>query len=140
PYERTVKFNFKEPFLDFLMVYGSPASGAGWIIPKSYYQKVGPDGFKQSPIGAGPFRFVKQQAGTEVELEAFQDYWRKVPSVKTVVIKGVPEMATRVAMLKTGDIDAAFALQGSLLDAMIKEGQYRMVSTKSAPNWLEMMN
>ena len=41
PDDRTVKFTFKEPFLDFLMLYGSPASGAGWIIPKAYYQKVG---------------------------------------------------------------------------------------------------
>jgi peptide/nickel transport system substrate-binding protein len=37
PDDRTVKFLFKEPFVDFLMVYGSPASGAGWIVPKAYY-------------------------------------------------------------------------------------------------------
>jgi peptide/nickel transport system substrate-binding protein len=59
PDDRTVKFFFKEPFLDFIMIYGSPASGAGWVVPKAYYEKVGPNGFKQAPIGAGPFRFVK---------------------------------------------------------------------------------
>jgi peptide/nickel transport system substrate-binding protein len=139
PDERTIKFVFKEPFLDFLMVYGSPASGAGWVVPKAFYEKVGPNGFKQAPIGAGPYRLTRQQPGTEIELEAFPDYWRKVPNVKTVVIKGVPEMATRVALLKTGEIDAAFALQGELLDAMIKEGAYRLTSTKSAPTWLELM-
>jgi peptide/nickel transport system substrate-binding protein len=32
PDDRTVRFHFKEPFVDFLMLYGSPASGAGWII------------------------------------------------------------------------------------------------------------
>ena len=78
PDDRTVKFVFKEPFLDFLTIYGSPSSGAGWIVPKAYYEKVGPNGFKQTPIGAGPYRFVKQQAGTEIEFEAFTEYWRKV--------------------------------------------------------------
>jgi len=32
---RTVQFHFKEPFLDFLMYYGTPASAAGVIIPKN---------------------------------------------------------------------------------------------------------
>ena len=40
PDARTVRFVFKEPFLDFLILYGSPASGAGWIVPKNYYQQV----------------------------------------------------------------------------------------------------
>jgi peptide/nickel transport system substrate-binding protein len=60
PDNRTIKFLFKEPFLDFLTIYGSPSSGAGWIVPKAYYEKVGKDGFKTAPIGAGPYRFVKQ--------------------------------------------------------------------------------
>ena len=52
---RTVRFHFKAPFLDFPMIFGtSNASGAGWIVPAKYYQQVGPDGFKQKPIGPGP--------------------------------------------------------------------------------------
>ncbi|HEX2172443.1 MAG TPA: ABC transporter substrate-binding protein, partial [Dehalococcoidia bacterium] len=50
PDAQTVKFNFSEPFLDFLMLYGSPATGAGWVVPAKYYQQVGPDGYKQNPI------------------------------------------------------------------------------------------
>jgi peptide/nickel transport system substrate-binding protein len=76
---RTVRFLFKEPFPDFMILYGSPASGAGWIVPKKYYEQVGPDAFKQKPVGAGPYKFVRQVAGTELELEAFTDYWRKTP-------------------------------------------------------------
>src|SRR6266516_3063528 len=132
PDDRTVKFFFKEPFLDFIMIYGSPASGAGWIVPKAYYEKVGPNGFKQAPIGAGPFRFVKQTAGTEIELEANVDYWRKVPSVKTIVIKGVGEMSTRVAMLRTGEVDCAHTIQGELLEVLKKDPNIRLTATKAA--------
>jgi len=53
PDDRTVRFIFKEPFVDFLTIYGSPASGAAWIVPKAYYEKVGKDGFKTAPMGPG---------------------------------------------------------------------------------------
>src|SRR5260370_947828 len=112
---RTVQFHFKAPFLDFLTLYGCAASGAGWIVPKAYYQKVGPDGFKQQPIGAGPYRFVSQQSGTQVTFEAFTEYWRKTPSVKTLVMRGVAEEATRVALLQTGEANVPNFIPAQLL-------------------------
>jgi ABC-type transport system substrate-binding protein len=54
--KRTVHFRFKEPFLDFLLLFGSSnVTGAGWVVPAKYYQQVGPDGFMRKPIGAGPY-------------------------------------------------------------------------------------
>ena len=140
PDARTVRFVFKEPFLDFLTIYGSPASGAGWIVPKAYYEQVGPNGFKQKPIGAGPYRFVRQQAGTEVEFEAFPEYWRKSPSVKTLIMRGVPEASTRLAGLQTGELDVANQMPGDLLDAVRKDPKLRLVPLKGAPVWLEPMS
>ena len=46
-------------------------------------------------------------------MEAFEGYWRKVPSVKRLVFKSIPEATTRVAMLKRGEVDIAY-----LLDAL----------------------
>ena len=43
---RHVRFKVKEPWPDFLTFYSS-ASGAGWIVPKKYVEKVGDDGFKK---------------------------------------------------------------------------------------------
>ena len=56
--------------------YGTPASGAGWIVPKKYTEKVGDNEFKNHPIGLGPYRFVDFQPGVELVLEANTDYWR----------------------------------------------------------------
>jgi len=135
---RTIRFQFKGPFLDFLTLYGCAASGAGWIVPKAYYQKVGPNGFKQQPVGAGPYRFVRQQAGTQVELEAFTEYWRKTPNVKTIVMRGVAEDATRVALLQTGDADVANLIPGQLLDAVRRDSRLRLAPVKAGPIWLEL--
>jgi peptide/nickel transport system substrate-binding protein len=135
---RTIKFTFKAPFLDFLTLYGCAASGAGWVVPKAYYQKVGPDGFKQQPIGAGPYRFVSQQSGTQVVFEAFTEYWRKTPSVKTLIMRGVAEEATRVALLQTGDADVANLIPGPLLDTVRRDPKLRLAAVKAGPIWLEL--
>jgi peptide/nickel transport system substrate-binding protein len=76
-----VSFKLKQPWPDFLTFYAG-ATGAGWIVPKKYVAKVGNDGFRKAPVGAGPYRFVSFNAGVEVVLEAFDQYWRKSPSVK----------------------------------------------------------
>ena len=67
------------------MVFYATATGAGWIVPKKYVEKVGEDGFKKAPIGAGPYKFVSFNPGIELALEAFDGYWRKKPSVKRLV-------------------------------------------------------
>ena len=75
---------------------------------------MGEDGFKKAPIGAGPYRFVSFTPGVELVLEAFDGYWRKTPSVKRLVFKAVPDAATRLAMLKRGEADIAYAIDGEL--------------------------
>src|SRR5207237_215239 len=49
--------------------------------------------------------------GIELVMEANESYWRKVPSVKRLVYKVVPESTTRVAMLKRGEVDIAYLLE-----------------------------
>jgi peptide/nickel transport system substrate-binding protein len=108
-----VRFKLKEPWPDFLTFYGS-ATGAGWIVPKKYVETVGDDGYKKAPIGAGPYKFVSFTPGVELVLEAFEGYWRKVPSVKRLVMKVIPEESTRLAALKRGEVDIVYSIRGEL--------------------------
>jgi peptide/nickel transport system substrate-binding protein len=111
-----VRFRLKTAWPDFLLYYGTPATGSGWVVSRKYVEKVGEDGFKKAPVGAGPYRFVSSTPGVELVLEAFDDYWRKVPSVKRLVFKAVPDASTRLAMLKRGDTDIGFSFDGPLAD------------------------
>src|SRR5262249_45394746 len=43
-----IRFRMKQPWPDFLTFYGTPATGAGWIVPKKYVERVGDDGFKKA--------------------------------------------------------------------------------------------
>jgi peptide/nickel transport system substrate-binding protein len=54
---RHVRFTLKEPWPDFMVFYAT-ATGAGWIVPKKYLEKVGEHGFKKAPIGAGAYKYV----------------------------------------------------------------------------------
>jgi peptide/nickel transport system substrate-binding protein len=110
-----VRFTMKAPWPDFATFYAT-ASGAGWIVPKAYVEKVGEEAYKKSPIGAGPYKFVSFNPGVELVFEAFEQYWRKVPSVKRLVFKVIPEESTRLAALKRGEIDIAYSIRGELVD------------------------
>ncbi|MBI3636079.1 MAG: ABC transporter substrate-binding protein [Candidatus Rokubacteria bacterium] len=107
-----VRFRLKQPWPDFMTFYGTPATGAAWIVPKKYVERVGDDGFKKAPVGAGPYRFVSFTPGVELVVEAFDGYWRKTPAVKRLVFKSVPDDSTRLAMLRRGEIDLGYGFRG----------------------------
>ena len=113
-----VRFHLKDPWPDFLVFYGTPATGAAWIVPRKYVEKVGDEGFKKAPIGAGPYRFVSFTPGVELVLEANEHFWRKQPNVKRLVIKVIPDETTRLAMLKRGEVDLAYTFRGPMAEEL----------------------
>ena len=134
----TVRFHMKEPWPDFLTFYGTSATAAALIVPKKYLEEVGEDGFKKHPIGLGPYKFVSFKPGIELVLEAFEGYWRKIPHVKRLIMKGVPEGATRLAMLKKGEADFAVALQGLLAEEVKRDPRLTLVDTRHPSMfWIE---
>jgi peptide/nickel transport system substrate-binding protein len=130
-----VRFHLTQPWPDFLAFYGSPATGANWIVPKGYVEQVGEDGFKTHPIGLGPYKFVAFQAGAELVVEANERYWRKMPAVNRLIFKGVPERPTRLAMVKTGEADIAFLMTGPEAIETQRDPKLRLLSTFSAGLW-----
>lgn len=134
----TVRFHLKNPWPDFMTFYGTTATAAGLIVPKKYTESVGNDGFKNHPVGLGPYKFVSHQPGIEVVLEAFEGYWRKMPNIKRIVMRGVPEVSTRLAMLKNGEAGIAFALSGTTAEGAKRDPHLQIVDTRHASIfWLE---
>ena len=134
----TIRFHLKEPWPDFMTFYGTTATASGLVVPKKYVQQVGEEGFRKHPIGAGPYKFVSHAPGVEVVLEANTGYWRRVPNVKRLVMKSVPEGTTRVAMLKKGEADIAFALDGEDAENVRRDPRLQLVPSKHASiYWIE---
>jgi peptide/nickel transport system substrate-binding protein len=92
-------------------------------------------------VPSAPVRINKvlsQTPGVEVVLEAYEGYWRHVPYVKRLIMKSVPEATTRLAMLKNGEADIAFALDGPEAEEVKRDPKLQLVDTRhSSIMWLE---
>ncbi len=130
-----VRFVLHKPWPDFLVFYATPATGAAWIVPKKYIEKVGEDGFKRQPVGLGPYRFLRMNPGVDLMLEANEQYWRKKPSVKRVLIKGVPDRTTRLAMLKTGEADIGYLMIGVEAATIKADPRLRLAQVIPPASW-----
>jgi peptide/nickel transport system substrate-binding protein len=96
-------------------------------------EKLGNEGFAQAPVGTGPFRFVSWERGRQVILERYDAYnWappfmtHQGPSrVARVVHRFIPDAATRVAALESGEIDIADVVPVLDLKRLSEDRRYR---------------
>src|SRR3989441_12908110 len=123
-----VRFQLKEAWPDFMTFYGTSATGAAWIVPKRYVEKVGADGFKKAPVGAGPYRVVSFTPGVDLVMEVFEGYWRRAPSVKRLVFRSMPDETTRAAALKAGDVDIVYLVSGPVAEEIRRTPGLRLAA------------
>src|SRR5829696_6150224 len=111
--DRTVTIRLKTPSALFQYV---PATTAGHVIPKAAIETYGLD-LLRNPIGTGPYKFVKWDAGSEIELEKNTEYWQEgKPYFDRVIFKIIEEGTTRVTALKNGEINAMNQVPADQLD------------------------
>ena len=75
----------------------------GYVLPKAYYEKVGPEGFEEKPVGSGPYMVDSFERNAFVRLKANPNYWGGKPEFETVTIKFVTDAAARVAEIESGN-------------------------------------
>jgi peptide/nickel transport system substrate-binding protein len=99
----------------------------GSVMPKKYFEKVGEKGFREKPVGSGPWKFVRSVPGDRVEYEAIDyPHWRGTPQFKRLTILLVPEQSTRLAMVRTGEASIATIGPDALKEA--RSGGMKIVS------------
>jgi peptide/nickel transport system substrate-binding protein len=99
PMQVTIKLSVPSASFQYVM-----ATTAGHVMPKALIDST-PDLPTQEPIGTGPYKFVKWEAGSQVELVKNDAYWQPgKPYFQTAIFKIVPDGTTRVAGLRTGDL------------------------------------
>ncbi|HYR71145.1 MAG TPA: ABC transporter substrate-binding protein [Candidatus Acidoferrum sp.] len=137
PAPNRVRFVFKDPWPDFGAFFGTFVASAGWVVPKKYFERVGEDGFRKAPVGAGPYKFVSFNPGVELVVEAFDGYWRKQPSIKRIIFRSLPDETTRAAALKSGEVDLAMLLSGPTAQDIKRTPGMRLAAPLLGIFWLD---
>jgi peptide/nickel transport system substrate-binding protein len=105
------------------------------ITSKKYLEQVGEQKAALHPIGTGPYRHVEGRQGDYHRFEAVPNHWRKTPAFKELVIRRIPEAATRLSGLRSGEIDAGQVF-GDYLEQARKVGLRIHAVPNSALNWV----
>lgn len=105
--DRTLVLNFNapEPRWNTLFFNQSRAGGTFNMYSKKAYDEKGEDWLRDNIISTGPYEVVTWNYQDRAELRATETHWAKAASVETLILLDIPESATRVAMMKTGEAD-----------------------------------
>jgi peptide/nickel transport system substrate-binding protein len=105
------------------------------VMPKKYLESVGEEKAALHPIGTGPYRHVEGRQGDYHRFEAVAGHWRKTPGFKEMVIRRVPDPATRLSGLRAGEIDIGVVF-GDYLDQASRAGLRLHDVPNSACYWV----
>ena len=105
--DRVVVFRFREVYAEQL--YDATFHTA--ILPAHLLEHL-PDSaeawqrFVASPVGSGPYRWVRRQEGEFIELAANEDFFLGAPAIKRVIIRVAVDPNARLNLLLSGEADA----------------------------------
>ena len=88
------------------------------VHPQKAQEENGEDWMRENFVGTGPFQVDEWIRDDRAVFTKSGHHWEFDPAVERVVIQAMPEDATRVAALKTGELDAAELAIKSLPEAL----------------------
>ncbi|MBV9518678.1 MAG: hypothetical protein JO068_11195 [Hyphomicrobiales bacterium] len=101
-----------------VMRFDSPAPTApqwlaflgSYVVPKDYMEKTGVDGFREKPIGSGPYRLAEYQLNARIVLERNDTYWGPKPKMRRVTFEIIKDPSARVAATQSGEVDLTISV------------------------------
>lgn len=102
PDDATVVARYSHPYADALNAWRAP------LVPEHVAGKDADflgGAFAQSPIGCGPYRFVRRSRGQSIELAAFDGYWGGKPPIDRMVWRILSNDRTGYEALLLGELD-----------------------------------
>ena len=124
PDERTVVVTFKDVF--------APWAATLWkgILPKHILQaeydaagSLNESSYNRTPeVGCGPFNFAEWEAGSFARFVANDNYWLGRPTIDEIFIRFVPDDASQIAALQSGEGDLGTFIAYSDIPALEEAG------------------
>jgi peptide/nickel transport system substrate-binding protein len=89
-----------------------------YMVPMQYTKDNGFDALVEKPIGTGWYTLKEWTRSDHLTLVASQTSWHGKPNIDEVAFRPIPENATRVAELKTGNVDAIVNVPPDQVDTL----------------------
>jgi peptide/nickel transport system substrate-binding protein len=134
PDKHTVVMHFKNRLWE-VPAQVSQFVGYQNITSKKYLETVGEDKAALHPIGTGPYRHVEGRQGDYHRFEAVPKHWRHTPGFKELVVRRIPDPATRIAGLRAGEIDVGQVL-GDYLEQAQRAGMRIHQTPDAVLHWV----
>jgi peptide/nickel transport system substrate-binding protein len=132
----TVRFDLKQPDATF---FSALVWNTGAIVSPTAAKAAGPD-FSTSPVGAGPFKFTSWEKDVLTTMEAFPDYWKGAPQLKTLLWKPIIEEAARFNQLVSGEVDFIVSLYPQFVPAIEADPNLQLIQGPSLHTWWCYLN
>ena len=107
-----------------------------FVVPPEYVKKVGDTEYNLNPVGSGPYKLDKWVKGQEILLTAYDKYYGPKPAYKKLVFKGVPEEASRIASLMTGEADVISGVPVQQRQKIVDSGKAYLTDQMGSMNYL----
>jgi peptide/nickel transport system substrate-binding protein len=99
--DKSVRFTLSQPWPVFPAMLTFQE-----VVPRAFAEKVGAAGLATQEDGTGPFRLVQWRRGEQLVMERFPGYFAGAAAcIDHLIVKVIPENASRVAALLSGDVD-----------------------------------
>jgi peptide/nickel transport system substrate-binding protein len=103
-----------------------------YMVPMQYTKDSGFDALVEKPIGTGWYTLKEWTRSDHLTLVASQTSWHGKPNFDEVVFRPIPENATRVAELKTGNVDAIVNVPPDQVDTLKADSNVDVRTVPSA--------
>lgn len=125
----TVEFRFDK----FFPIMTAQLYIVFWPVSRAYYQGKSQDYLATHPMGTGMYKFVEWVRGDKIVLEANENYWGEPkPPSKYLIWRFIPEVATKVAALKTGELDIAANIPPEEIPALEKNPDTKITTSPTS--------
>lgn len=135
----TLRLTFRRPFAEFPRVLTQFAEGSAGLISPTALRRWGNEGIADHPVGTGPFRFVERVRGDRIVLERNPDYWGPRPCLDRLIFRPLPDPASRVNALQTGEVDLIFVPPPDKVDSLRSAG-FVSLQGPAPHNWFLFLN